>query len=252
MTSPILITGGTGTLGQYVVARLTGAGRDVRVLSRRAHDPVPGVEFVRGDLTTGDGIDAAVAGAATIVHCASGRTGDAEATGNLVRAASAGTHLVYISIVGVDRFSLGYYRTKLASEQVVIDSGLPWTILRATQFYDLIWSGARVLGRLPVVPVPAGFPTRPIHADDVAARLVELALGSPAGMVDELGGPEVRGFADLIREYLRINGKRRWVVPVWIPGLGRVRAGALLPTTQPVEGPTRTWAEFVADKAAES
>ena len=101
-----------------------------------------------GDLLEDDGIEPAVAGAATIVHCAGAAKGDDEATRNLVRAASrAGAqHLVYISVVGadripvvsgVDRTMFGYFASKLAAEQVVADSGLPWTTLRAAQFHDL-------------------------------------------------------------------------------------------------------------------
>src|ERR1022692_632134 len=150
MTAPILVTGGTGTLGRLVVRRLREAGRQVRVLSRRDHADAGGVQFVTGDLANRAGIEQAVDGVGTIVHCASSRTGDADATANLVRAAlsRAGTpHLVYVSIVGVDRLPFSYYRSKLDSERVVTESGLPWTILRATQFYDLILTGARRLRR---------------------------------------------------------------------------------------------------------
>jgi uncharacterized protein YbjT (DUF2867 family) len=89
MTSLILVTGGTGTLGQQVVAHLRDAGGKVRVLSRRSHPPGDGVEYVAGDLLTGEGVGPAVDGAGVIVHCASGNKGDADATHNLVRAASS-------------------------------------------------------------------------------------------------------------------------------------------------------------------
>ena len=95
---------------------------------------------------------------ASIIHCATSTRGDAEATRNLVAAASlAGSgHLVYVSIVGIDHIaSWGYPKTKLQAEQIVASSGLPWTILRVTQFYDYCLANARKLSRLPVVPVPA-------------------------------------------------------------------------------------------------
>ena len=118
---PILVTGGTGTLGRQVVQRLRQAGRDVRVLSRHSRGPL----FVTGDLATGAGLPAAAQGAGTIVHCASARKGDAAAARNLVQAVArvrteAGPpHLVYISIVGVDRFPHGYYKSKLEAEVVI-------------------------------------------------------------------------------------------------------------------------------------
>jgi uncharacterized protein YbjT (DUF2867 family) len=77
---------------------------------------------------------------------------------------------VYISIVGVDRFPHGYYKAKLEAEGVIADSGLPWTTLRATQFYELIRKGAVLLAKLPVIPVPAGFVTQPVDSGEVAAK----------------------------------------------------------------------------------
>jgi uncharacterized protein YbjT (DUF2867 family) len=250
-----LVTGGTGTLGRLVVQQLGDAGRDVRVLSRRgprSQAAADGVDFVTGDLVAGTGIDPAVDGVSAIVHCASDNKGDAEATRNLVAAATAGggkPHLVYISIVGADRVTFGYVRAKLEAEQIVAGSGLPWTTLRATQFYDLILNGTQKLARLPMVPVPAGFPTQPVDAGEVAARLAELTLGEPAGRVPDMAGPQVLSFADLVRGYLRASGRRRPVLPVWLPGLRRIRDGALIP--EPSAGAligTRTWADFLAGR----
>jgi uncharacterized protein YbjT (DUF2867 family) len=255
MLPSILVTGGTGTLGQQVVSRLREAGREVRVLSRRSRSGPDGVQFKTGDLATGEGLSAAVHGTGTIVHCASQQKGDAEAARNLVRAASnekAPPHLVYISIVGVDRFPHGYFKAKLAAEDVITTSGLPWTTLRATQFYDLILKGARQLGKLPVIPVPSGFATQPVDSGEVADRLAELALGEPSGRVPDMAGPQVLGFAEVIRAYLRATGRRsRPLVPVWIPGIGAIRAGALYPdpSSQPTLG-RRTWPEFLAGKSA--
>jgi uncharacterized protein YbjT (DUF2867 family) len=148
MASRILVTGGTGTLGRHVVPRLQGAGCDVRVLSRHAHEATNGIEYVTGDLLKDEGVEAAVDGAEIIVHCAGSNKGDDDATRNLLRAASrAGAqHLAYISVIGVDRIPVvsrtdramfGYFASKLAAERVVADSGLPWTTLRAAQFHDL-------------------------------------------------------------------------------------------------------------------
>src|SRR5215212_10221074 len=104
-TGPILVTGGTGTLGRLVVPRLRGAGAEVRVLSRQSREADDGIEFVTRDLATGEGIEAAVEGVEIIVHCAGSTKGDEDKALNLVRAASAGRarHLVYISVVGADR-----------------------------------------------------------------------------------------------------------------------------------------------------
>jgi uncharacterized protein YbjT (DUF2867 family) len=262
MQTPVLVTGGTGTLGRLVVQRLREAGCDVRVLSRQNRESAEGIEFVTGDLATGEGIDAAAAGAEIIVHCAGTSKGDDEKARSIVRAATrAGArHLVYISVVGadrvpvcsgIDRAMFGYFASKLAAEHVVADSGVPWTTLRATQFYDLLLMTARQMARLPVVPVPAGFRFQPVDAGEVATRLVELALGAPAGLAPDVAGPHVYEMAELIRGYLRARGRRRLLVPVWLPGNAAraVRAGANLAPDRAVG--RRTWEEFLGARVSE-
>jgi uncharacterized protein YbjT (DUF2867 family) len=263
MTSPILVTGGTGTLGRLVVPRLRDAGCDVRVLSRRSHKSGDGIEFVTGDLATGEGVEAAVDGIETIVHLAGSAKGDEDKARNLVQAASrAGApHLVYISVVGadripvvsgVDRAMFGYFASKRAAEKVIEDSRLPWTTLRATQFHDLMLMVAQALAKLPVVPVPAGFRVQPVDADEVAARLVELTLGEPAGRVPDMGGPRVYGAADLFRGYLRASKRRRRpIVPLWLPGKAAraFRDGANLAPEQAVGH--RTWEEFLTERLSQ-
>lgn len=271
MTSSILLTGGTGTLGRLVAPLLLEAGGKVRVLSRRAgdggdgRDREGGVEFVTGDLATGAGIDAAVEGAETIVHCAGSAKGDDDKARNLVRAAAgAGTrHLVYISVVGADRVPVtsrldramfGYFAAKRAAEHIVADSGVPWTTLRATQFHDLVLTMARGMAKMPVVPAPAGFRVQPVDARDVAARLAELALGEPSGFVAELGGPRTYGMGELVRGYLRAAGKRRRpFVPVRLPGKAAraYRDGANLTSGQ-VDAGGRTWEDFLAERVSRS
>ncbi|AUH39561.1 SDR family oxidoreductase [Streptomyces sp. CMB-StM0423] len=255
MSEPILVTGGTGTLGRQVVWRLRDAGRDVRVLSRRAQEgaaKVPGVEYVQGDLLKDQGIAEALDGVRTVMHCASDKKGDEKATANLVRAAGAlpeAPHLLYVSIVGVDDVTFGYFKSKRDSERVITDSALPWTIMRATQFYDLILKGAKSGARFPVVPVPAGFLVQPIDPDEVAARLVELALGEPAGRVPDMAGPEVTSAADLIKRYLHANSRRKKVLQLWMPGLGKIKEGKLLVQDGEGQDGRRTWEEFLAAKA---
>jgi uncharacterized protein YbjT (DUF2867 family) len=259
VSTQILVTGGTGTVGRLVAARLRDKGRDVRVLSRGRHQPVDGVEHVRGDLNTGEGVDAAVAGADTVVHCAGGAKGDDDKARNLVRAASrAGSpHLVHISVVGVDRIPLegridramfGYFGAKLAAERAVADSGLPHTIVRATQLHELMFKAAQAMTKLPVLPAPAGFRFQPIDGAEVAQRLVELALDEPAGLVPDLGGPRIYPFADLLRSYLRAAGKRRPTVSIPLPGKAAAayRAGANLTPEHAVGH--RTWEDFLADR----
>jgi uncharacterized protein YbjT (DUF2867 family) len=258
MTAPILVTGGTGTLGRLVAPRLREAGRHVRILSRRSHEPANAIEFMVGAVATGAGLDRAVDGVGTIVHLAGSASGDEEKARNLVRAAArAGArHLVYISVVGadrvpvvsgVDRAMFGYFAAKRAAEQVIAGSGLPWTTLRATQFHASMLMVARQMAKLPVIPVPAGFRFQPVDAGEVAARLVELALGEPAGLVPGVAGPRVYGMAELLRGYLRASGRRRLILPIWLPGraAAAMRAGANLAPNRAVG--RHTWEDFLTN-----
>jgi len=258
VTAPVLVTGGTGTLGRLVVGRLRDAGRDVRVLSRSGQHVRDGVEFVTGDLATGEGIAAAVDGAEIIVHCAGGPKGDEVKARNLVRAVSPArtAHLVFISVVGADRVPMaswldramfGYFGSKLAAERIVAGSGLPFSTLRATQFHDLVLSTAQQMAKLPVIPAPA-IRFQPIEADEVAARLTELTLGEPAGLVPDMGGPRVYDMAELLRGYLRAAHRHRAIVPVRQPGKAAraFRAGANLAPERAVG--RRTWENFLAER----
>ena len=230
----ILVTGSTGTLGRALVPQLTAAGHEVRAFSRRPRpSSTPPQAWATGDLRANTGLDEALAGIDVVVHCASAQRGDQAAARNLIAAArrAGAPHLVYISIVGVDRVPVGYYRAKLAVERLIEDSGLPWTILRATQFHELILRGCELLARLPVLLVPASS-FQPVSAGEVATRLAFLAGQPPAGRVPDMGGPQVRTSRDLAGRYLRASGRRRRVLPVWLPGrafAGLRRGGLLAP-----------------------
>lgn len=233
----VLVTGGTGELGRAVVTRLLAEGRMVRVLSRRTgSDLVAGATAARGDLATGAGLNAALADVDTVIHCASDprrpAASDVAGTRQLVAAAAqAGVrHLVYISIVGIESVPLAYYKAKLEAENIVRRGGVPWTILRATQFHSLLVRALGVQRRLPVLFVPRGWRFQPVDAGDVAGRLVTLALGEPAGRVADMGGPEVCLANDLARGYQAIAPRGALVIPVPLPGRASraIRAGAFL------------------------
>ncbi|WP_371519005.1 SDR family oxidoreductase [Kitasatospora sp. NBC_01300] len=229
----VLVTGATGVLGREVVRLLVARGVAVRGLSRRVRSGGAGVEWVVGDLVTGEGIAGAVAGVEVVVDCATtvGRKDVAAVRTLVAEAGRAGVrHLLYVSIVGVDRVPIPYYRAKLACERVVRESGLGWTVLRATQFHDLLLRIFDVSARLPVFPVPGGARVQPVDVREVAARVAELAGEGPAGYAPEVGGPRVRPYRELAEAYLRASGRRRVLLPVRVPGAsGRaLRAGGNL------------------------
>lgn len=217
MTSTILVTGGTGRLGRALVPRLLDAGHDVRVLTRKQRAPAAHGWAV-GDLRAGAGIAEAAIGAEVIVHLATTNGyGDIAATRTLLTAAKR-THLVYLSIVGLDEVALGYYRAKMECERLIIESGLPWTIVRTTQFHELITTICDAQRMSPVTVMPSKVSFQPIDATEVADRIVEIAAGRPRGRVPDLGGPQIRSGTELARTYLHAIGRRRPVWSIALPG----------------------------------
>ncbi|MYS80570.1 SDR family oxidoreductase [Embleya scabrispora] len=251
----ILVTGATGVLGREVLERVRRTGLPVRAMTRRATLPEdPGVTWVTADLQTGAGLDAAFDGVATIIHCASDTRKpkhDIPGWRHLLDAAKrAGVgHIVNISIVGVDRIPYSYYKIKVAGERLLAESGIPWTNLRATQFPDLLNRAFGVLSKAPFVLVPSRTVCQPVDQGEVADRLVELAQDAPAGRVADMGGPHIYRAADLARSWLKAVGRRRWVLPVRVPGKAGAgfRAGGLV-TRENAVG-VRTWEEYLAAKA---
>jgi uncharacterized protein YbjT (DUF2867 family) len=130
-------------------------------------------------------------------------------------------HLVYISVIGADRVPLGWFRSKRGAGRVRVRPAA--TTLRAAQFHDLVLTLVQKMAKLPVIPVPGGLRFQPVDPDEVSARLVELPLDKPAGLVPDLAGLRIHQMADLIRGYLRARGKRRLMLPVRMPERPAVR-----------------------------
>ncbi|MEO6505921.1 MAG: NAD(P)H-binding protein [Terrimesophilobacter sp.] len=213
MNETALVTGGTGTLGRIVAGKLREAGVSTRVLSRHAKAGI-----AVGDLASGVGVDAALVGVSTVIHCATGKNDEKQSANLIAAARRAGvSHLVYISIVGVDRHPFAYYRAKCAVERRVESSGLPFTILRATQFHNLIVGILSAQRPSPFILVP-DVPIQPVEVSEVAQRLVELSQSGPAGRVPDLGGPQIRRLRELAALWRTATGRRRVLLPLVLPG----------------------------------
>jgi uncharacterized protein YbjT (DUF2867 family) len=225
MDRPILVTGATGRLGRAVVQELIERDRLPRVLSRREKDSSDPsrAQWVTGDLVTGVRVADAVADVDAIIHCATDYRhmgNDVQGTRRLIDTALLGgsPHLIYVSIVGVDRIPLKMYRYKVGIEGIVQGGALPWTVQRITQFHDLVLSILRRAARIPVMPLPSGLQFQSIDTRDAARALVDLVESGPAGRATDIGGPLVQTILDLAQQYLAAAGRKRRIAGVPMPG----------------------------------
>jgi uncharacterized protein YbjT (DUF2867 family) len=208
----IVVIGGTGLIGSKTVAILRQAGHEVVAAS-----PSSGVNSI-----TGEGLQQAMAGAQVVVDLANAPAwGDQEVLEffqtsgrNLLAAeAEAGVqHHIALSIAGTDRMpDCGYFRAKVAQEQLIVASGIPYTIIRATQFMEFLGGIADGATHGGTVKLASGL-FQPIAADDVAANVAAVAQAAPRGGIIEIAGPERAPFNEFIARYLKAVGDARTVV----------------------------------------
>jgi uncharacterized protein YbjT (DUF2867 family) len=220
----VLVTGAAGTLGNVLVSRLVGQRHQVRVLlHRRSADFPPGVEVARGDVRSPGDLAEAISGVDTVIHAATSPFRQAAATelegtrAVLAAAGPAGAHVVYPSIVGVDRLGGTYYRAKWQAEQLVAAASHS-TIQRATQLHPTL--DTMLSHRL--FPVTARLAFQPLDAGDLAERLAGLVEAGPARRAEDLGGPEVLALRDIVAARRAATSRRTMLIPV--PALGPLRA----------------------------
>jgi uncharacterized protein YbjT (DUF2867 family) len=244
----VLVIGGTGLLGRRVVAALQGRGHEVAVLSRHADRSEAGIRSFAGDVRTGTGLAEALRGADSVVWAVAGRSHllSTERDGvRTVLAALGDRHLVYASIVGVDRHRFAYYRAKREAELAIERSGARWTIQRTTQFHDFMdW----LLSRGWFVATPH-LAFQPVDVGEVCERLSVLVERGPSGIAPEFGGPEVLGIHDLAAQRDRALGSRTRLIPVPAVGpLADFDAGRHL-SPEHLRG-TLTWHDWLARRGA--
>ena len=245
----IAIAGGTGVVGSPTVDAVRAAGHEAIVLARS-----------RGvDLITGKGLDAALDGVDAVIDTLNVTTLNAEtaiefftkATGNLLAASERGGvgHIVMLSIVGIDQIPVDYYAGKLAQEEVVEASAVPWTIQRATQFHEF---AAQMFARAKFGPVHLAprARTQPVAAAEVGERLASLAAGAPLGRARDFAGPHEEALDAMVKAYAKNAGYRGWVPSVSIPTaqMKGMRAGLALPGPDADLG-TQAFADWLAARS---
>jgi uncharacterized protein YbjT (DUF2867 family) len=226
----IVIIGGTGLIGSKIAPILRQRGHEVLAAS-----PKTGVNTI-----TGEGLKESLAGAQVVIDLANSPSFEDKAVleffeaseGNLLPAeAEAGVqHHVVLSIVAVDRTDNGYFRAKLAEEKLIEASGVPYTIVRATQFMEFLRGIADMGADGNIVRLPPVL-FQPIAADDVAPIVAETALAAPRNGIVEIAGPERAPFNEIVARYLKAVGDPRPVVsdPEARYSGGRVEEHSLVP-----------------------
>jgi uncharacterized protein YbjT (DUF2867 family) len=207
----IVVIGGTGLIGSKTVAILRRGGHEVVAAS-----PSSGVNSI-----TGEGLKETIAGAQVVIDLANSPSFEDKAVleffetsgRNLLAAeAAAGVrHHVALSIVAIDRTDNGYFRAKLAQEKLIEASGIPYTVIRATQFLEFLGGIADASADGNIVRLPPVL-FQPIAADDIAPIVAEVALAAPRGGIVEIAGPERAPFNEIVARYLKAVGDPREVV----------------------------------------
>jgi uncharacterized protein YbjT (DUF2867 family) len=264
----VLVTGGTGHLGQDIVTQLQQRNYRVRILARTPGQD-PAIDWARGDLASGEGIAEAVAGAHTIVHAATlspaaqrgrfrlgdffGSPPDVDVQGTrrlLAEATQAGaSHFLYVSIVGVQASRIPYSRVKAAAEDLVRQAELPWSIVPATGFYWLLGRFLDNLADHRIWPLPTNLPMQPVDSADFAAYVGECVAAGPGAAREGFGGPEILTPVQLAQQYQHARGIHRRILRLRLPAAAIRAAG---PQTCPDgrHGKT-TWTQWLAHRPAD-
>jgi uncharacterized protein YbjT (DUF2867 family) len=233
----VVVIGGTGLIGKKLVP----------LLRMRGHEAVPASPSTGVNALTGEGLADALEGADVVVDVSNAPSwADADvmaffdtSTRNLLAAEKAAgvRHHVALSVVGADRMpDSGYMRAKVNQERLIESGGVPYTVVRATQFFEFLgWlAGKDDPARLPSAPM------QPLAADDVAAALADVCVGVPASGMVELAGPETLPIAEFVGRYLAASGDRRKVIadPQALYSGARLGPQGLNPGANPRLGPT--------------
>jgi uncharacterized protein YbjT (DUF2867 family) len=207
----IVVIGGTGRIGTKTVA----------ILQQKSHEVVAASSKRGVNIITGEGLKEALSGAQVVIDVADSPSFEDKAvlkffetsSRNLLPAETAAgvRHHVALSIVGIDRTDSGYYRAKVAQEKLIAAFGIPYTIIRSTQFLEFLGAIADSNAQGKTVRLPPGL-LQAIAADDVAAIVADVALGAPRNGIVEIAGPQRAPLDEVVARYLKAVGDPREVV----------------------------------------
>ena len=210
------------------------------------------------DLLKKEGLNKSVNnGIDTILHLASlplkkidGQLADITLTKNLLHSIEKANvkHFVYISIVGIDRIPFSYYKGKLECERLIKASGIPYTILRATQFHDLVDAFTSKLLTFPIAIVPKALKTQPIQVEAVASELNKITRGSPLNNVYEIGGKRVYSIGEIADSLLKVRREKKLLLNMPVIGQVMKTFAEGKNTCDEISSASNTWEEYLSNK----
>ena len=221
----ILITGASGTLGKELCKVLSANNTPYIAISRNEMDIDPPAKWMYADLNSGEGLNKLPSKIDTVIHLATNASNknsasDPELTNEMLKFSRTKnvSHFIYMSIVGIDKIPYPYYEQKLQSENYVISGNLPFTILRATQFHQLIDFFLSNSLKFPIALLPKKYKFQPIAPKSVAEKLYAISQAEPLNGIVNIGGPEILTFGELYKDWLKAKGRKALVINLPLPG----------------------------------
>jgi uncharacterized protein YbjT (DUF2867 family) len=253
MEANIVITGGTGRLGRVFSNALTG--KNIAHIITSRIQPKSAQNWMFMNLSNGNGMSEALRNKKIVVHLASGtkkydKNIDVNGTQRLLQASKENgvEHFIYVSIVGIDKVPMSYYKLKLEAEELVKKAGVPYTIFRATQFHEFLDQMFHQFLFFPIVILPTHIKIQPVDTSDVTDVLLQLIQQSPSNQTIDLGGPEVLELGSILESWKAAQHKRKWILhlPTFGNTLRALNDGALTCPDKPSKG--ILWEQWLKNK----
>jgi uncharacterized protein YbjT (DUF2867 family) len=250
----ILVTGASGMLGRHLCRVLHEHDISFRAASRNKPRLDFEIDYIKMDLDTGKGLEDALKGIKYIFHLASRgmdkkQITDAESTKRILKTCGSRiSHFIYISIVGIDKIPFGYYIDKLNAEENILASGIPFTILRATQFHDFIDMLLKIQGRFPVYFLPKKFKFQTIETPAAAKELLKIYNNGPKDDIINIGGPRVMNWGEMAKSWAKAGNLNKLFINLPLPGKAANGFRHGYNTCDEKSEYSNTWEEYLKNK----
>ncbi|WP_075618472.1 SDR family oxidoreductase [Paenisporosarcina indica] len=219
----ILVTGSTGLLGSALLNQLSSSAYKIKITSRSKREQSAPFEWVYSDLLSGDGIEEAVKGVDVIIHAATSplknsRIVEVSGFGEFLGKIQHIKHFIYPSIVGIDEIPFKYYKLKYEAEDLLKNSSIPHTIVRATQFHNFVEKSFLSKPLFKRYIVPGNMKFQSVDVSEFANHLIGLVDKGPQGRTDDFGGPDILTLREMAELKIRINNETNKVQTFSLPG----------------------------------